>query len=383
MKESRAGTFVKQPAGYMAFIPKPLPPTPPLEYDSELRFALSEADRAVAKLGVLTEFLPNPDLFIAMYVKKEALLSSQIEGTEASLEGVLEFEADLKPKDNIDEIKEVINYIKAMNYGMEKVKRSHISLELIKEMHRVLIQGTRGSRRGLGEFRRSQNWVGPPGAALLDATFVPPPPDIVVVAMTELEQFVHAENETPPLVKAGLIHAQFETIHPFLDGNGRIGRLLITLYLFREKILSKPLLYLSLYLKKERTQYYDLLMRIRTEGAWEDWVSFFFRGITETSEEAVRAARDIIALKDSIISRLHENRVSSIHAVRLIDLLFDTPLTSVPAVAEKLAVSKQTAHGIVTKFNEMGILKEITGKERYRKYLFEDYVRIIAKGTEL
>ena len=383
MKESRAGTFVKQPAGYMAFIPKPLPPTPPLEYDSELRFALSEADRAVAKLGVLTEFLPNPDLFIAMYVKKEALLSSQIEGTEASLEGVLEFEADLKPKDNIDEIKEVINYIKAMNYGMEKVKRSHISLELIKEMHRVLIQGTRGSRRGLGEFRRSQNWVGPPGAALLDATFVPPPPDIVVVAMTELEQFVHAENETPPLVKAGLIHAQFETIHPFLDGNGRIGRLLITLYLFREKILSKPLLYLSFYLKKERTQYYDLLMRIRTEGAWEDWVSFFFRGITETSEEAVRAARDIIALKDSIISRLHENRVSSIHAVRLIDLLFDTPLTSVPAVAEKLAVSKQTAHGIVTKFNEMGILKEITGKERYRKYLFEDYVRIIAKGTEL
>jgi len=383
MKESRAGTFVKQPAGYMAFIPKPLPPTPPLEYDSELRFALSEADRAVAKLGVLTEFLPNPDLFIAMYVKKEALLSSQIEGTEASLEGVLEFEADLKPKDNIDEIKEVINYIKAMNYGMEKVKRSHISLELIKEMHRVLIQGTRGSRRGLGEFRRSQNWVGPPGAALLDATFVPPPPDIVVVAMTELEQFVHAENETPPLVKAGLIHAQFETIHPFLDGNGRIGRLLITLYLFREKILSKPLLYLSFYLKKERTQYYDLLMRIRTEGAWEDWISFFFRGITETSEEAVRAARDIIALKDSIISRLHENRVSSIHAVRLIDLLFDTPLTSVPAVAEKLAVSKQTAHGIVTKFNEMGILKEITGKERYRKYLFEDYVRIIAKGTEL
>ena len=383
MKESRAGTFVKQAAGYTVFVPKPLPPSPPIRYDSELRFLLSQADRAVAKLGVLTEFLPNPDLFIAMYVKKEALLSSQIEGTEASLRGILEFEADLKPKDDIAEVKQVINYIKAMDYGMEETKQSPLSLRLIKEIHRTLIGGTRGSRRGLGKFRESQNWIGPPGTPLTDARFVPPPPDVVPAAMVDLERFVQAEDDVPPLVKAGLVHAQFETIHPFLDGNGRIGRLLITLYLFWKGVLSRPLLYLSLYLKKRRTEYYDLLMRVRTDGAWEDWIRFFFDGVSETSEESVRTARDIIALKDSTISKLHENRVSSIHAVRLIDLLFDTPLTSVHSVAEKLGISKQAAHGIVTKFNEIGILREITGKERYRKYLFESYVRLIAKGTEL
>jgi len=383
MNENRSGTFVKQPGGYTAFIPNSLPPTPPLLYDAELQLLLSEADRAVARLDVLTQFLPNPDLFIAMYVKKEALLSSQIEGTEASLEGILEFEADLKPKDNIDDVKQVVNYIKAMDYGMERVTQSSLSLQLIKEIHRILIEGTRGSPRGLGEFRRSQNWIGPPGSALPDATFVPPPPEMVETAMIELEKFVQAEDDAPPLIIAGLIHAQFETIHPFLDGNGRIGRLLITFYLCWKEVLSKPLLYLSLYLKRRRAEYYELLMRTRTDGAWEDWVRFFLKGVAETSEEAVRMARDIIALKDKTISRLHENRVSSIHAVRLIDLLFDTPLTDVPAVAEGLAISRQAAHGIVTKFSQIGILKEITGKERYRKYLFGDYVRIIAEGTEL
>ena len=300
--KDRAGKFVTQPAGYKAFAPKPLPPSPPIQYDEELQSLLSTADRSLARLDGVITVLPNPNLFIAMYVKKEALLSSQIEGTQASLEGVLEFEADLIPKENLDEIKEVINYVRALNHGIERLKELPMSLRLIKEIHKTLLEETRGAHRNPGEFRKSQNWIGPPGFPLSEAIFIPPPPDLVIPAMGELEKFLHQESNIPPLVKIGLIHAEFETIHPFLDGNGRIGRLLITFYLFWKEILSKPLLYLSFYLKKKRPEYYDLLMKVRIDGAWEEWIKFFLKGISDTSGEAAKSAREIIQLKEKLNS---------------------------------------------------------------------------------
>jgi Fic family protein len=381
--KDRAGKFVTQPGGYKAFIPKPLPPSPAIRFDEELQSLLSKADRSLARLDGITTVLPNPNLFIAMYVKKEALLSSQIEGTQASLEGVLEFEADLIPKENLDEIKEVINYVRALNHGIERLKELPMSLRLIKEIHKTLLEETRGAHRNPGQFRKSQNWIGPPGFALNEAIFVPPPPDLVTPAMGELEEFLHQESNIPPLVRIGLIHAQFETIHPFLDGNGRIGRLLITFYLFWKEILSKPLLYLSFYLKKKRQEYYDLLMKVRTEGAWEDWIKFFLTGISETSEEAAKSAREIIQLKDKLMAEIYKSSIASIYAVRLIDLLFETPLVSTKEIIDKLKISKETANELVKKFEKIGILKEITGKQRYKKYSFKRYIEIIARGTKI
>ncbi len=379
--KTRAGTFVKQSGGYKAFIPAPLPPDPPIKYDDELQLLLSKADRDLARLDGITTVLPNADLFIAMYVKKEALLSSQIEGTQASLEGVLEFEADLTPKEDVSEIKEVINYIKALNYGMERLNELPMSLRLIREIHKNLLEGTRGANRIPGEFREFQNYIGAPGASINEAVFVPPPPDMVIPEMEELEKFFHKKDDIPPLVKIALIHAQFETIHPFLDGNGRVGRLLITFYLYWKGILSRPLLYLSFYLKKNRAVYYDLLMKVRREGAWEDWIKFILIGVSETSQEAANTAREIIKLKDNLITKLYENSTASVYAVKLIDLLFEKPVISTKDVVERLKVSTVTANELVRRFVKIGILREITGKQRYKKYIFVDYVEIIAKGT--
>lgn len=380
---TRAGRYIKQPSGYSAFTPKPLPPDPPIRIDDELHFFLSRADRELARLDGITTVLPDPNLFIAMYVKKEALLSSQIEGTQASLEGVLEFEADLTPKDDVQEIKEVFNYIRALNYGIERLNKLPMSSRLIKEIHKILVKGTRGSHRKPGEFRKTQNWVGPPGVSLDEAIFVPPPPDEVLPAMRQLEEFLHSDEKIPPLIKIALIHVQFETIHPFSDGNGRIGRLLITFYLLWKEILSKPILYLSFYLKKHRTQYYDLFMKVRIEGAWEKWSKFFLKGVIETSEEATNTAREIIALKDNLIRKIYENNIFSIYAVKLIDILFHKPLISVSDVVEKLNISRDSANELVKKFEKTDILREITGKQRYKKYLFRDYIEIIRRGTEL
>jgi len=378
----KTGRYVKQTGGYKAFIPALLPPKPSVKFSSELQTLLSKADRALARLDGVVTVLPNPDLFIAMYVKKEALLSSQIEGTQASLEGILEFEADLTPKEDIDDIKEVVNYIKALDYGIEKLKTLPMSLRLIKEIHKILIKGTRGTYKTPGEFRRTQNWIGPSGANLNEATFVPPPPGMLLELMGNLEKFIHSKDNIPPLVKIALIHSQFETIHPFLDGNGRIGRLLITFYLYWRNILSKPLLYLSFYFKKNRAEYYDLLMKVRKESVWEEWIKFFLKGIGEVSEEATNTAREIIKLKDDLITKLYENSISSIYAVKLIDLLFKNPVIDVKNIVEELNTHRDTANELVKRFEKIGILKEITGKQRYKKYIFSDYVDIIKKGTE-
>lgn len=380
---TRTGRYVKQAGGYSAFIPNPLPPNPPIKFDEELLSLLSDANRSLARLDGIITVLPNPDMFLGMYVKKEALLSSQIEGTQASLEGVLEFEADLTPKDNIEDIKEVVNYIKALNYGIDRLNDLPMSLRLIKEIHKILIEGTRGGSKTLGEFRKTQNWIGSMGASLNEATFVPPPPDVVLPSMSALENFFYEHENIPPLTKIALIHAQFETIHPFLDGNGRVGRLLITFYLYWKKILSKPVLYLSYYLKKHKNEYYDLLMKVRTDGLWEDWIKFFLERVKESSIESANTARDIINLKESITSKLYGSSISSIYAAKLIDLLFEKPLIEVNDLVKTYKISRESANELVNRFEQIGILKEITGKQRYKKYLFKDYVDIIKRGTEL
>ena len=381
MMNDRAGTFVKQSGGFMAFIPKMLPPDPPIKYDDELQALLSRADRAIARLDGIVTVLPNPEFFIAMYVKKEALLSSQIEGTQASLEGVLEFEAEMKPRDNIKEIKDVVNYIKALEYGIKHVAGARANARLFREIHRILIHGTRGSKKALGEFRRTQNWIGPPGANVFEARFVPPPPEQILPAMANLEVFFNELDHTPPLVRAALIHAQFETIHPFIDGNGRIGRLLITFFLVAHGALRQPLLYLSYYLKKNREEYYDLLMKVRTDGDWEAWVKFFLNGIDTVSEEAAAAAGEIIRLKQRLIDVLYEHRISSIYAVKLIDLLFTKPVIDVKTVTKEFKISKESGNELVNRFEKLGILHELTGKQRYKKYLFHNYTAIISRGT--
>ena len=378
----RVGVFVQQPGGFQAFIPTHLPPDPPIKYDDELQALLSKADRAIARLDGIVTVLPNPELFIAMYVKKEALLSSQIEGTEASLEGVLEFEADMKPRDDIKQVKEVVNYIKALEYGIKHIQAARANAQLFREIHRVLIHGTRGSKKALGEFRRTQNWIGPAGANVFEAHFVPPPPDQILSGMANLEDFFNRENAMPPLVKAALIHAQFETIHPFVDGNGRIGRLLITFFLIAHKILARPLLYLSYFLKKNRIEYYDLLMRVRLKGDWESWVKFFLKGIDEVSLEAGETAGLMIKLKQDMIDRLYTNRFSSIFAVKLIDLLFAKPIIDVKAITDEFKISKESGNELVKRFEQLGILRELTGKQRYKKYLFHDYTAIISRGTQ-
>ncbi len=378
----RAGTFKQQPGGFKAFIPKPLPPEPPLVYDEELQSLLSNADRAVARLDGVVTVLPNPELFIAMYVKKEALLSSQIEGTQASLEGILEFEADMKPRDDVSQVKEVVNYIRALEYGIDHLEVAWANAQLFREIHRILIKGTRGARKRLGEFRRTQNWVGPAGASVFEAHFVPPPPGRVLESMANLEEFFNRKNRMPALVKAALIHAQFETIHPFVDGNGRIGRLLITFYLVAHGILRRPLLYLSYYLKRNRTEYYDMLMRVRTEGAWEEWLKFFLKGVDEVSHEASNTASEMIKLKREMIERLYRDKFSSIYAVKLIDLLFIKPIIDVKTITDEFKVSKESGNELVRRFEKMGILRELTGKQRYKKFLFHEYTSLIARGTQ-
>ncbi|HJH30897.1 MAG TPA: Fic family protein, partial [Methanosarcinaceae archaeon] len=257
-KDNRAGIFVLQKAGYETFIPNSLPPKD-LVIDDELQLLLSKADGALARLDGVTQVLPNPDLFVAMYIKKEALLSSRIEGTQASLKGVLEFEAKLEPKENINDIREVINYIKAMHYGIDNLESDNLSPELINDIHKILIEGTRGTNKLPGKLRDFQNWIGTGGGTIHDAVYVPPPPEYVEELMSELEDFIQTPDNIPSLIKIALIHAQFETIHPYLDGNGRMGRLLITFYLYWKELLSRPLLYLSFYLKKNRNLYYETL----------------------------------------------------------------------------------------------------------------------------
>ena len=294
---TRAGRYVTQLAGYRAFVPEPLPPDPPLRWDADLVRLLSEADLALGRLDGLARSLPNPDLFVAMYVRREAVLSSQIEGTQSSLDDLLAFEIDAPGMVQPVDVAETINYVRAMNTGFRLLPSIPLSGRLIRTIHEELLTGVRGQERHPGEFRTTQNWIGPAGCTIETATFVPPSPDDMVQAFGDLETFLH-DRALPPLVHAGLSHAQFETIHPFLDGNGRVGRLLITLLLVERGVLTRPLLYLSLFLKQNRAEYYDRLGAIRSNGDWEGWLRFFLTGVVATANDAAKAAAPIGDLRE-------------------------------------------------------------------------------------
>ena len=374
----RAGRLVQQPTGYKAFIPAPLPPEPPLVYGGELQSLLSDADRNLGRLDALASMLPNPDLFVAMYVRHEAVLSSQIEGTQSTLEDVLAFEADVLRDDTPKDVEEVVNYVRAMNHGLNRLPELPLSLRLLREIHAELMKGVRGGEKSPGEFRTTQNWIGGRGSSLRNAAFIPPPPYEAMNALGQLENFLHAQRmQVPLLIRCGLAHAQFETIHPFLDGNGRVGRLLITLMLCEEKALSRPLLYLSLFLKAHRAEYYDRLTAIRTQGHWEQWLMFFLRGVSTTALAATQTAKDIVALRDA-----HRNDVAkNAKALALLDHLFRHPTVSVNHVRTLMACTFPTASKLITDFESRGWLQEVTGHERNRLWHYRPYLALFHRET--
>ena len=372
----RSGEYVKQLSGYSAFIPAPLPPNPPILMDAELTRLLSDADRALGRLDGIGSVLPNPDLFVAMYVRQEAVLSSQIEGTQSTLEDVLQFEVDAKGTGLPKDIEEVVNYVGALNHGINRLDTLPLSLRLIREIHSKLLKGVRGANRDPGEFRKTQNWIGPAGATLQTATFVPPPVPEMQEALDKFEKFLHDES-LPVLLQCALAHAQFETVHPFLDGNGRVGRLLITLLLCQRNALHRPLLYLSHYLKTNRAEYYDRLMAIRNDGNWESWLKFFLKGVEEVSTEAITTSRQIFALRESHRSAINKDLGSGAAAgLRLLDYLYEQPIISVRMVESYLKSSFVTANKLVEQLVKLNILKETTGGLRNRRYSYYPYLEL-------
>lgn len=381
---NRAGFFMNSAVGYKSFVPAKLPPNPPIQYDDELQGLLSLADRKLGRLDGVTQILPNPELFVAMYVKKEAVLSSQIEGTQASFVDVLSTEYNQADDQRHDDVKEVINYVDAMNWGLEQLASFPLSLRLIRNIHARLIHNTHGANKNPGEFRTSQNWIGPAGCTLNTATFVPPTVPDMNVALGDLELFIHQEDFIPALVKIAMIHAQFETIHPFLDGNGRMGRLLITFWLCQQNILTKPLLYLSFYFKKNRAEYYDRLMAVRKNGDWENWIKFFLRGISEVSDEATESARAILKIKEDATNALYKKDGTNSNYQRLLNYLFEQPFIKRSDVEQYLDVSNPTAGSILEVFCQMNILVDCTpDKARNKMYAFGKYLDILNSGTEL
>src|SRR5580700_4231071 len=346
----RAGKYVKQLDGYRAFIPAPLPPEPPLEMDRELTRLLSEADHALGRLDGVTSILPNPDLFVSMYVRHEAVLSSQIEGTQSTLEDVLQFEIDAKGQEHPKDVEEVVNYVRAMNYGLTRLDELPLSLRLIREIHGKLLEGVRGANRTPGEFRRSQNWIGPANCTLATAAFVPPPVHEMQTALANLESFLHETTAFPALIVCGLAHAQFETIHPFLDGNGRVGRLLITFLLCQRGILKFPLLYLSHYLKFHRAEYYDRLMAIRNDGNWEAWLRFFLKGVSEVSRSATETARQILDLRRKHQTLIRSKAANQANALGLLDYLFEQPIVNARLVEKHIHCAFVTADKLLKQF---------------------------------
>ncbi len=374
----RAGRYIKQLERYSAFIPQPLPPTPPVRMDAEIMRLLSDADRALGRLDGVSTVLPNPDLFVAMYVKQEAVFSSQIEGTQSTLEDVLEYEAGSGKEQRPRDVEEVVNYVAAMNMGLKRLKELPLSLRLIREIHEKLLRGVRGGERTPGEFRRTQNWVGPANCTLLDAEYVPPPPHQMKEGLSNLEKFLHDRSALPVLIHCALAHAQFETIHPFLDGNGRMGRLLITFLLCERHILNRPLLYLSYYLKVHRAEYYDRLMAIRNRGDWEGWVKFFLRGVYEVSQASTETARAILNLREDHRQLITEKLSNSVNGLRLLDRLFEIPLITIRVASEYMGVSYVTASSAIQNMEEMGILKEVTGQKRNKVFRYEPYMRLFS-----
>jgi Fic family protein len=380
--DKRAGKYARQLTGYSAFVPAPLPPEPPVDTQQLIK-VLSDADRALGRLDGVASMLPNPDLFVAMYVRHEAVLSSQIEGTQSTLEDVLEFEAGKRSEADVEDVEEVINYVRAMNHGTARLKEGFpLSLRLIREIHAILLEGVRGGSKSPGEFRTTQNWLGPAGSTLENANYIPPTPPDMMVALDAFERFLHERDALPTLVLCALAHAQFETIHPFLDGNGRVGRLLITLLLYERGVLQRPLLYLSDDLKANRLDYYDHLTNIRTKGDWEGWIAFFLKGVYSVSRAATDTAREILNLRERHRELLQEDSAPP-KSLALLDKLFEHPLITVGQAAEQIEVAFNTANKHLQQFVDLGIVREITGQQRNRAFRYDTYLKVFDKQLPL
>jgi len=364
-----------------AFVPRPLPPVPELSIDAELREELDRAHLALGRLDSVSSLLPDPTLFLYAYVRKEAVLSSQIEGTQSSLSDLLLFEIEGAPGIPFDDVREVSNYVRALEHGVKRVRGGFpLSNRLLREVHGQLLAKGRGSRQRPGEFRTSQNWIGGPRPGL--ARFVPPPPERVNECMAALETFLHDQPvRTPTLLKAALAHVQFETIHPFLDGNGRVGRLLITLLLAAEGVLKEPLLYLSLYLKANREAYYEHLQRVRTDGEWEAWLAFFVRGVRQTAEEAVATAQRLARLFQEDRERIAKLGRGAGSALRVHDAFLAHPIQTVKSIEKRTGLTIPTVIAALASLAKVRLVRELTGKRRNRVFAYDPYVKILDEGT--
>lgn len=376
----RAGVYMRQPTGYRAFTPKPLPPDPPIRIDGQMQSLLSTADRALGRLDGAVQNLPDPDLFVFMYVRKEAVLSSQIEGTQSSLNDVLAAEAELFDPERPKDVPEVLNYVAAMHLGLERLATLPLSVRLIREIHERLMRGVRGQERQPGEIRTTQNWIGPAGTGVSDAVFVPPAPAEVPQHLGDLETFIHADTpDLPALLKVGLVHAQFETIHPFLDGNGRVGRLLITFLLCEREILSRPVLYLSHHFRRHQQRYYELLQAIRDRGDWEAWLKFFLDGVATVANEATAISRAIVSLREAHRARIIETFGGAVgNGLTTLEHLYRRPLVQVNDVKALLGCEYPTANAVVQRLADADILSETTGNRRNRRFAYRDYIGIFA-----
>ncbi|MFH0838784.1 MAG: Fic family protein [Candidatus Omnitrophota bacterium] len=377
-KSTRSGRIIKTDRDYSAFFPNPLPPE--LRYSTELINLLAEANRHLGNLNGVGALLPNPNLLIVPYMRREAVLSSKIEGTQTSLSDLFYFEAARKEEQKAEaqktDILEVVNYVKAMDYGLKRLKELPICLRLIREIHGILMKNVRGEHLTPGEFRRSQNWIGPAGCTLNDAVFIPPPVREMHEALGELEKFLHQRDNIPGLIQCALIHYQFEAIHPFLDGNGRIGRLLITLFLCEREFLSYPMLYLSAFFEKYRNEYYDRLITVSQRSEWEEWIKFFLRAIVTQSKDAEKNSRAILKLLENYRNRIQEKR-TSIYVTKLLDELFKNPYVSIPRAATKLNTSFHTAKAAIEKLKKANILVEITDKQRGKVYCAKELLNLL------
>lgn len=365
---------------YWALVPRVLPP-PGLQLD-DLQSLVEKASQSLGRLDGLATVLPDTQLFLYMYVRKEAVLSSQIEGTQSSLSDILLYESEEAPGVPLDDVQEVSNYVAAMNHGLKRLRDGFpMSMRLIKEIHEVLMTGARGGTRSPGEFRRSQNWVG--GTRPGNATYVPPPPDRVPGCMSDLEKYLYdKEDKFPLLIRAGLVHHQFETIQPFLDGNGRLGRLLITLLLCTEGVLSEPILYLSLYFKTHRQEYYAQLQRVRETGDWESWLKFFLVGVHDIAQQATDAAREILGMIQSDRAKIAEIGRGAGSALQVHQFLERKPLVVIPEMVKALNLSTPTVTAALQNLEGIGIVREVTGKQRGRIFVYDAYLKILERGTE-
>lgn len=379
--ENRAGYYRTNLSGEMAyksFVPNALPPVPPIDMSEEIVSLLVKANSQIAVLESIATRIPNVDLFISMYVRKEALMSSQIEGTQATLEDVLDPMIDANMNRNVSD---VVNYIKATEFAVRRLKELPLCNRLIKETHEVLMSGVRGQEKNPGEFRYSQNWIGGQGSTLKNARYIPPSPEDMTLAMSDLEKYMNADDDLDALIRVALIHYQFETIHPFLDGNGRVGRLLITLFLMEKNVLTIPALYISYFLKKNRVEYYDRMSEVRAKGNYEQWVKFFLQALLESAEDAIATIDELVMLHDKNADLIAKMGRASKNAMLVFKYVESNPIIEIQKTSEALGIAYNTTSSAVNRLVDIGILTQTTNANRNRTFAYEEYLAVLRKGT--